>query len=76
MDPKEIEVVQLILKLREAGKTLWAIAHHLNDLGYRNRRGTLWEHSLVRNIAVRHKGKIEELEKRIQEVTQPKGKIQ
>lgn len=74
VDPKEIVIVRQILKLRQSGKTLWAIAHHLNDLGYKNRSGTPWEHSLVRNIINRHKDGLAEVENQIRSSIKSKGK--
>ena len=65
MDPKEIVIVRLILKLSQTGKTLWDIAHHLNGAGYKNRSGTAWEHSLVRNIINRHKDNPNRVEEEI-----------
>lgn len=76
VDPKEIVLVRLILRLRQSGKTLWAIAHQLTAQGYKNRSGTAWEHSLVRNIINRHKGDLVEVENQILQSTQTKGKIQ
>lgn len=67
VDPHEIEIVRLVLKLRQTGKTLWDIAHYLNNLGHKNRRGTAWEHSLVRNIINRHEGNLERIEEEIWE---------
>jgi hypothetical protein len=74
MDPKEIAVVRLILKWRQSGKTLWAIAHQLTAQGFKNRRGTDWEHSLVRNIVKRHKDGLDEVENQIRQSTQSKEK--
>jgi hypothetical protein len=74
VDPKEIVIVRQILKLRQSGKTLWAIAHHLNDQGYKNRSGTPWEHSLVRNIITRHKDGLAEVENQIRLSIESKGK--
>ena len=73
VDAKEIVIVRLILKLRLSGKTLWAIAHYLNDLGFKNRSGSPWEHSLVRNIIKRHEGGLDEIENQIRRSINPKG---
>jgi len=57
MDAREIEIVHSIMELWTRGKSYSAIAAHLNGLGLKNRRATLWEHSLVRSIVERHKDK-------------------
>ncbi len=53
-DANEMENVRLILELRHQGKSLGDIAKYLNVLGLKNRRGTPWEHSLVRNVIKRY----------------------
>lgn len=74
VDPKEIVVVRLILRLRQSGKTLWDIANHLTSQGYKNRSGTAWEHSLVRNVINRHKDGLAEVENQIRLSIESKGK--
>ena len=74
VDPKEIVAVRIILKLRQSGKTLWDIANHLSSQGYKNRSGTAWEHSLVRNVINRHKDGLAEVENQIRLSIESKGK--
>lgn len=54
-DPKEIENVHLILRLRKSGRSFTGIAEHLNQLRIRPRRGSRWDHSAIRKIVNRHK---------------------
>jgi hypothetical protein len=53
-DPKEMEIVQLIIRLWQEEQTYSAITRHLNELRKRTRCGGKWDHSLVRNIILRH----------------------
>ena len=57
LDAKEIETVHLIMSLWNSGKSYSAIARQLTSHGLTNRRGTDWEHSLVRSIVARPKNK-------------------
>jgi hypothetical protein len=62
MDPKEIEIVQLIIKLWQSGQKFSAIARHLNGLRKRTRSGSQWEHSLVRKIVLRYQNNSNQIE--------------
>jgi hypothetical protein len=43
-----MEVLSLMLRLRQDGKSFWAIADELNRLGIRTGRGSEWDASTVR----------------------------
>ena len=49
-DPEEQQVIDLIRNLRSQGKSMGAIAQHLNAEGYRSKRGGLWYGSSVKNV--------------------------
>ena len=57
MDAKEIEIVHTIMNLWKNDRSYSAIVTILNGYGLKNRRGTSWEHSLVRSIVKRHGNK-------------------
>jgi hypothetical protein len=57
LDAAEIEVVQLVMNLWHSGMAQRAIARHLGNHKIKNRKGTLWDHSLVRSIVKRHRDK-------------------
>jgi len=57
LDAKEIEIVHTIMELWTKGKSYSDIVRNLNSQGLTNRRGSPWEHSLVRSIVKRHKNK-------------------
>ena len=57
LDAKEIETVHTIMELWTKGKSYSDIVRNLNSQGLTNRRGSPWEHSLVRSIVKRHKNK-------------------
>ncbi len=64
VDPKEIENVCLIIQLWQSRETFAVIVRRLNELKKKTRCGGKWDHSLVRNIILRHKNnpnKIEEV---------------
>jgi len=44
----------LVRDMRQDGSTLWAIAHHLNELGHTTRRGGAWGAVGVRNVLNRY----------------------
>ncbi|MBI3558312.1 MAG: recombinase family protein, partial [Deltaproteobacteria bacterium] len=69
VEPKEIETVRLILNLWQAGRSLSAIAQHLDSHGYKTRKGGRWEHSIVRHIVLRHKDNPDQIEETIWEST-------
>ena len=48
--PEEAEIIKLIFKMRDKGKTLKGIAETLNTKGYRTRRGGKFGHSSVQAI--------------------------
>jgi site-specific DNA recombinase len=50
-DQHEQQVVSIIQAMRTAGETFEAIIEHLNDQGFRNRRGHVWQYRSVWNIA-------------------------
>jgi len=52
--PKEQQTVRLIMQLRSNGKSLTAIAAHLNRHKVKPRKGKGWEYSIVRSIIQRH----------------------
>jgi hypothetical protein len=52
--PKEQEIVQLVVKLKSGGKTLSAIAAHLNNHRVKPRTAKRWDHSIIRSILNRH----------------------
>ena len=54
-DPREGEIVRLIVQSRLAGQTNTAITQHLNRLRKRTRSGGDWAHSLVRRIVLRYR---------------------
>jgi len=54
LDAKEIEIVHTIMELWTKGKSYSDIVRNLNSQGLTNRRGSPWEHSLVRSIVKRH----------------------
>lgn len=62
LDAREIEIVQLIMNQWHSGKSYSAIARYLNDQNLKNRKGSPWEHSLVRSIVARHQDKSLNLE--------------
>lgn len=49
-DPREQEVVRLIIELRQGGKNLSAIASYLNEYGVKPRKAKKWDHSTIRSI--------------------------
>jgi hypothetical protein len=51
--PKEQQTVHLILRLRSEGKSLTAIATHLNARKVKPRTAKKWDHSIVRSIIQR-----------------------
>jgi hypothetical protein len=64
VDPKEIETVRLMLKLRSQGLPYRDIAAKLNAAGKRTRSRTLWEHTVIRRAILRfqnEKSKLEEV---------------
>jgi hypothetical protein len=63
MDAHEIEIVHTIMELWKIGRSYSAIVTILNDNGLKNRRGTSWEHSLVRSIVRRYENRQLNLEK-------------
>lgn len=52
-DPREYKIVLQILKMWQSGKSLTAIAKHLNEQKMRPRRGLRWHHHTVNQI-VKH----------------------
>lgn len=48
--PKEAEIVRLVFELRAKGETLIGIKDRLNELGYRTKKGNLFQHSAVQTI--------------------------
>jgi hypothetical protein len=65
VDAREIEIVHLVMNLWKGGQSYSAISKYLNSQGIKNRKATPWDHSLVRSIVERHKGKtIEFLEEK------------
>ena len=62
LDAREIEIVHSVMNLWNSGKSYCAIARQLNGQRIKNRKGTPWEHSLVRSIVERHKDKSLNLE--------------
>jgi hypothetical protein len=63
MDAHEVEIVHTIMELWKTGRSYSAIVTILNDNGLKNRRGTSWEHSLVRSIVRRYENRQLNLEK-------------
>jgi hypothetical protein len=57
LDAKEIEIVHTIMELWTKGHSYSDIVRNLNSQGLTNRKGSPWEHSLVRSIVERHKDK-------------------
>jgi len=55
VDPKEIIIVHVILKLRQQGRSHQEIADHLNGLGNKTRTGSRWCRSIIGRIIERHK---------------------
>lgn len=49
-DPREQEVVRLIVELRQGGKNLSAIASYLNEHKVKPRIAKKWDHSTIRSI--------------------------
>ena len=52
--PKEQQTVRLMMRLRSEGKSLTAIADHLNSYKVKPRTAKSWDHSIVRSIIKRH----------------------
>jgi DNA invertase Pin-like site-specific DNA recombinase len=53
-DERYRHLYPLVREMRDSGSTLWAIAHHLNDLGHTTRRGGPWGAVQVRNVLLRY----------------------
>jgi site-specific DNA recombinase len=49
--PEEQRVIEIIVELRQDGRSLRAIADELNRQGYSTRRGSAWRHQYVAAIA-------------------------
>jgi DNA invertase Pin-like site-specific DNA recombinase len=58
--PKEQAVIAMVLRLADDGWPHRRIARHLNDQGYRSRRGTAITHGLVGRIILRRLTNLEE----------------
>ncbi len=54
MDPRESEIVRLIVQSWQSGQNYTAITQQLNRLKRRTRSGGAWDHSLVRRIVLRY----------------------
>ena len=54
MDPRESEIVRLIVQSWQSGENYTAITQQLNRLKRRTRSGGAWDHSLVRRIVLRY----------------------
>lgn len=50
VNPEEAEMIKIIFAKRTEGETLQGIAEHINNLGYRTRKGHLFMFSDIRNI--------------------------
>lgn len=44
------EIGQEIADMKARGWSLWEIAHHLNDLGVKTRRGGEWQATTVKRV--------------------------
>jgi hypothetical protein len=53
-DPREGEIVRLIVQSWQSGHNFTAITQQLNRLKRRTRSGGAWDHSLVRRIVLRY----------------------
>lgn len=53
VDEKEAEIVKLIFKLKNEGKSLRKIAKHLNDNGIKTKKGCIWRRKTVANVLKR-----------------------
>jgi len=51
--PEEQKIIELMLRLREAGQSYGAIATELTDRGVPSKRGGRWNPATVRNIIIR-----------------------
>ena len=49
--PEEQRVIEIVVELRQDGRSLRAIADELNRKGYSTRRGSAWRHQYVAAIA-------------------------
>jgi len=50
IDQGEDEIGQEIADMKARGWSLWEIAHHLNDLGVKTRRGGEWQAVTVKRV--------------------------
>lgn len=53
-DPREGEIIRLIVQSWQSGHNFTAITQLLNRLKHRTRSGKTWDHSLVRRIVLRY----------------------
>ncbi len=53
---KELEIVDLIVELRDQGQTLRAIAAHLSHKGCKTKRGGRWQANTIRKVLIRARG--------------------